>query len=113
MLGAYAGYYLSRKLKADEPSIPAALLVMLGAMLICAVIGVIIERFAYRPVRRAARLTLLITAIGVSLLIENAAQLVFGPDPKFFPSLAPRADFIVGGVRLTSEQLTVSAWPSR
>jgi branched-chain amino acid transport system permease protein len=67
----------------------------------------VIERFAYRPVRRAARLTLLITAIGVSLLIENAAQLVFGPDPKFFPSLAPRTDFLVAGVRVTSEQLTV------
>jgi len=109
MLGAYAGYYLSRKLKGDEPSLPSALLVMLGAMLTCALIGVVIERFAYRPVRRAARLTLLITAIGVSLFIENAAQLVFGPDPKFFPSLAPRADFRVGGVRLTSEQLTVIA----
>jgi branched-chain amino acid transport system permease protein len=109
MLGAYTGYYLSRKLKGDEPSLPGALLVMLGAMLTCALIGVVIERFAYRPVRRAARLTLLITAIGVSLFIENAAQLVFGPDPKFFPSLAPRADFRVGGVRLTSEQLTVIA----
>ena len=109
MLGAYVGYYLSRKLKGDAPSLANALLVMLGAMIACAVIGIIIERFAYRPVRRAARLTLLITAIGVSLFIENAAQLVFGPDPKFFPSLAPRADFIVAGVRLTSEQLTVIA----
>ena len=109
MVGAYTGYYLSRKLKGDEPSLVGALLVMLGAMLACAVLGVIIERFAYRPVRRAARLTLLITAIGVSLFLENGAQLVFGADPKFFPSLAPRADFIVGGVRLTSEQLTVIA----
>jgi branched-chain amino acid transport system permease protein len=109
MVGAYVGYYLSRKLKGDEPSLVGALVVMLGAMLVCAVLGVIIERFAYRPVRRAARLTLLITAIGVSLFIENGAQLVFGADPKFFPSLAPRADFIVGGVRLTSEQLTVIA----
>jgi len=107
MVGAYAGYYLSRKLKADEPSFAAAIVVMLGAMAACAVFGVIIERFAYRPVRRAARLTLLITAIGVSLLIENAAQLIFGPDPKFFPSLAPHADFLVAGVRVTSEQVTV------
>jgi branched-chain amino acid transport system permease protein len=107
MLGAYTGYYLSRKLKGDEPSFARAVLVMLGAMLVCAVIGVIIERFAYRPVRRAARLTLLITAIGVSLLIENAGQLIFGPDPKFFPSLAPRMDFMLVGVRVTSEQLTV------
>jgi branched-chain amino acid transport system permease protein len=109
MLGAYTGYYLSRKLKGNEPSLSGALVVMLGAMLVCAVVGVIIERFAYRPVRRAARMALLITAIGVSLFIENGAQLVFGPDPKFFPSLAPRADFLVGGVRLTSEQLTVIA----
>jgi branched-chain amino acid transport system permease protein len=109
MLGAYTGYYLSRKLKGDEPSLAGALVVMLGAMLACAIVGIVIERFAYRPVRRASRLTLLIAAIGVSLFIENGAQLVFGPDPKFFPSLAPRADFLVGGVRLTSEQLTVIA----
>jgi len=107
MVGAYTGYYLSRKLKGDEPSLLAALLVMLGAMLACALLGVIIERFAYRPVRRASRLSLLITAIGVSLFLENAAQLLFGADPKFFPSLAPRTDFILGGVRITSEQLTV------
>jgi branched-chain amino acid transport system permease protein len=78
-------------------------------MAACAVLGIVIERFAYRPVRRESRLTLLITAIGVSLFIENAAQLLFGADPKFFPSLAPRTAFIVAGVRLTSEQLTVIA----
>jgi branched-chain amino acid transport system permease protein len=109
MVGAYVGYYLSRRLRGDQPSIFSALLVMLGAMLACALLGIVIERFAYRPVRREARLTLLITAIGVSLLIENLAQLVFGPDPKFFPSLAPRADFVLEGVRVTSEQITVIA----
>ena len=107
MVGAYVGYYLSRRLQGREPSLTSALLVMLGSMIACALLGILIERLAYRPVRRESRLTLLITAIGVSLFIENAAQLVFGPDPKFFPSLAPRADFIVGGVRLTSEQITV------
>ena len=107
MVGAYVGYYLSRKLQGEEPSIVSALLVMVGSMLVCALLGMLIERLAYRPVRREARLTLLITAIGVSLFIENVAQLVFGPDPKFFPSLAPRTDFIVAGVRLTSEQITV------
>ena len=107
MVGAYVGYYLSRRLQGKEPSLPSAILVMLGAMLACAIFGLVIERLAYRPVRRASRLTLLITAIGVSLFIENAAQLVFGPDPKFFPSLAPHAEFMVAGVRLTSEQITV------
>jgi len=107
MVGAYAGYYISRKLQGKEPSLTSALIVMFGAMAACALLGIVIERFAYRPVRRASRLTLLIMAIGVSLFIENAAQLVFGPDPKFFPSLAPRADFRIGAMRFTSEQLTV------
>ena len=107
MVGAYAGYYLSRKLAGREPSFVSAFVVMLGAMAACAVLGLIIERLAYRPVRRASRLTLLITAIGVSLFLENGGQLVFGPDPKFFPSLAPHFDFLVADVRLTSEQITV------
>jgi len=107
MVGAYAGYYLSRRLRGEEPSLTSAILVMLGAMLVAAVLGLVIERFAYRPLRRAARLTLLVTAIFVSLLLENGGQLVFGPDPKFFPSLAPRTDFLLAGVRITSEQLTV------
>ena len=107
MVGAYAGYYLSRRLRGAEPSLTSAILVMLGAMLVAAVLGLVIERFAYRPLRRAARLTLLVTAIFVSLLLENGGQLVFGPDPKFFPSLAPRTDFLLAGVRITSEQLTV------
>ena len=107
MVGAYVGYYLSRRLRGDEPSLVGAIFVMVASMAVCAVLGMLIERLAYRPVRREARLTLLITAIGVSLFIENVAQLVFGPDPKFFPSLAPRADVRLGGVHLTSEQITV------
>src|SRR5216684_415691 len=107
MVGAYVGYYLSRKLQGKEPSLTAAFLVMVGAMLACAVLGIIIERLAYRPVRRASRLTLLITAIGVSLFLENAGQLVFGPDPKFFPSLAPHYGLTLGDVHLKSEDLLV------
>jgi branched-chain amino acid transport system permease protein len=107
MVGAYVGYYLSLRLKGEKPSLLSAAVVMLGAMAAAAVLGLIIERFAYRPLRKAARLTLLVTAIFVSLLLENGGQLVFGPDPKFFPSLAPRTDFMVAGVRITSEQLTV------
>jgi len=107
MVGAYVGYFLSRQLQGKEPSIAAALLVMVGSMIATAMLGLAIERFAYRPLRHAARLALLVTAIGVSLLIEYSWQLICGPDPKFFPSLAPHADWIVAGVRLTSEQLTV------
>src|SRR4030095_7079802 len=63
-----------------EQSLITALVVMLLAMVICAGFGVIIDRFAYRPVRKYSRLTALITAIGVSLLLENGGQVVFGAD---------------------------------
>jgi branched-chain amino acid transport system permease protein len=107
MVGAYVGYYVSLRFRGDEPSFAHALLAMLVAMLACAGLGVVIERFAYRPVRRAAKMTSLITAIGVSLLLENGGQLVFGADPKFFSSAAPHRELALGGVRISSEQLQV------
>jgi branched-chain amino acid transport system permease protein len=109
MVGAYMGYYLSLYLRGNQPSFLLAGAVMLGSMAICAALGVTIERLAYRPVRKASKMTSLITAIGVSLLLENAGQLAFGADPKFFPSLAPHYEWDMAGVRLTSEQLTVFA----
>jgi branched-chain amino acid transport system permease protein len=107
MVGAYMGYYLSTWMRGGEPSFLKAAVVMLGAMLACAALGVIIERFAYRPVRKASKLASLITAIGVSLLLENGGQLVFGADPKFFPSVAPKYELTVADVHLNSDQLMV------
>lgn len=62
---------------------PAILLSLLG----CAVLGVVIERIAYKPLRRSSRLSALITAIGVSLLLQNAAMLIFGSGARTFPAL--------------------------
>ena len=79
MLGAFAGYYLANAFDLDaHPSVLMAVLVTMGSMAICAGIGVLIERLAYRPVRHHSRLTSLITAIGVSLLLEYGGQVVFG-----------------------------------
>lgn len=64
-------------------------LVMLTSMAICAIIGVLIEKIAYRPLRNRPRLTVLITAIGVSLFIQNMTQYFFGAEPKPFPQLIP------------------------
>ena len=50
---------------------------------------VVIERFAYRPLRHRSKLSVLITAIGVSLLLENAGQLIFGANPQPFPEVFP------------------------
>ena len=91
-----------------EPSLITALVVMLLAMAICAALGVIIERFAYRPVRKYSRLTALITAIGVSLLLENGGQVVFGADPKFFPELFKKRNIeLFGGASINSADIIV------
>jgi branched-chain amino acid transport system permease protein len=108
MLGAYFGYYLSRLLQGKTPShLLDAAAVMLLSMAACALVGILMERLAYRPVRKASRLTLLIIAIGVSLLIENAGQLLFGADPKFFPQLIPESHIKMGGLMLTNQQVIV------
>jgi branched-chain amino acid transport system permease protein len=88
MVGAYLGLVLAAWLSAaSHPGAGSAVLVMLGSMAGCAILGLTIERFAYRPLRRAPRLTALITAIGVSLLLEGLVQhpRLFGPDPRYFP----------------------------
>lgn len=110
MVGAFAAYYLARWTGAGaaNASLASALLVLLAAMLLCALLGVLIELFAYRPVRKSSRLTALITAIGVSLFLENLGIRIFGADPKFFPQLIPprRVD-LLPGVVVTNHQITV------
>ena len=108
MLGAFAGYFLANALELDaSPSILGAIAVTLGAMAICGAIGVLIERFAYRPVRHHPRLTSLITAIGVSLLLEYGGQVVFGANPRFFPQMIRAEVYSVGGVQITNQNLLI------
>jgi len=108
MLGAFAGYFLANALDLDaSPSILGAIAVTLGAMAICALIGMMIERFAYRPVRHHSRLTSLITAIGVSLLLEYGGQVVFGANPRFFPQMIRAEVYSVGDVQITNQNLLI------
>ena len=88
MVGAVVGFYIATFLAAHGAAVWLMLvLVFAGATVACSVLGYAIERFAYRPLRNRPRLVLLITAIGVSLLLENAFQLkwVFGPTPQYYP----------------------------
>ncbi len=89
MIGAMVGYYVGRLLIQGFHG--AGVLILVGvlavSMLTCALLGFIIERTAYKPLRNAPRINALITAIGISLFLEYAGQFVFGADPKFFPSL--------------------------
>jgi branched-chain amino acid transport system permease protein len=108
MLGAFAGYYLATILELDaHPSILGAIAVTLGAMAACAAIGVLIERLAYRPVRHHSRLTSLITAIGVSLLLEYGGQVVFGATPRFFPQMIRSETYTIGGAQITNQSLLI------
>jgi branched-chain amino acid transport system permease protein len=70
--------------------------ILLAAMVACGFIGFVIERLAYKPLRRAPRLNVLITAIGVSLLLQNVGQLnfVFGASPQKMPPLLPNTELI-------------------
>jgi branched-chain amino acid transport system permease protein len=108
MVGAFAGYFLGTQMGAgSNPSILRAILVTIGAMGICAILGVVIERFAYRPVRNSSRLTSLITAIGVSLLLEYGGQVVFGPIPRGFPQILEAQPIAIGNVQTTNQYLLV------
>src|SRR5581483_3802817 len=104
MVGAFAGLFLGH---AVNGSIWAGLLVMLGAMVICAVLGIVIERLAYRPLRDRSKLSVLITAIGVSLFLENVGQVVFGPTPRDFPELFPSKVFQIGALNISSKDMMV------
>ncbi|MDQ2982836.1 MAG: branched-chain amino acid ABC transporter permease [Actinomycetota bacterium] len=84
MVGAFIGYYALQGLGgASKPFITGWFVVaamFLAAMLGCGVLGVMIERFAYRPLRNAPRIAPLISALGVSIFLQNTALLLFGPE---------------------------------
>ncbi|HEV7239107.1 MAG TPA: branched-chain amino acid ABC transporter permease [Thermoanaerobaculia bacterium] len=110
MIGSFVGFYVGNFLartNADAPSFVNAGITLLLAMVICALLGFLNERIAYRPLRNAPRIASLITAIGVSFLLEYGGQFVFGPDPKFFPTLIEKQVIQVGGVVTTNYQLIV------
>jgi len=109
MLGAFFALYAARGLHAAQNPDPGRALVVLAvAMAGCGAVGYLIERFAYKPVRRSSRLAALITAIGVSLLLENGGILLFGPDPKFFPQIiSPRNLRLTEGVTISNQQIII------
>ena len=105
MVGGFIGYYMGKLV--PEGTLWGGFLVLLAAMLGCALLGMIIERLAYRPLRGGATLNVLITAIGVSLLLEYSGQHFFGAAPRTFPSVFPAKNFHVGELVLSSNQLAV------
>ena len=119
MVGGYVAFYsmtyASGSLLGDSPSAVATglstLVCVLLAMAVCTVLGIVIEGLAYRPLREAGSLAVLITAIGVSYFLQNAAQLLFGANPKnFTPVISGQLTLFGGQLRISYVALlTVAA----
>ncbi|MCA8910303.1 MAG: branched-chain amino acid ABC transporter permease [Planctomycetes bacterium] len=116
MLGAYASYYPAKWLgympdAGEKPKVPLVLIagLFVASMAFCATLGMLIERLAYRPLRNSSRLAALITAIGVSLLLQNGGQMLFGADPKGFPRFMDQESVSLGPVALANTKIVIIA----
>lgn len=105
MLGAFAGYFVLTWAGVTPVTLLLAFPVAMGS---CALLGMLIERTCYKPLRNSPRITALITAIGVSILIENGARVFppIGPNPKQFPTFA-NVNIDLGGVNISLVQIVV------
>lgn len=101
MVGAFVGYFAITIF--HMPFVFA----LFTSMVVSALLGVVIERAAYRPLRGAPRIAALITAIGVSLLLENLALLIWKPDPRAFPEVLSLRTWSLGGVVVDNRQVII------
>jgi branched-chain amino acid transport system permease protein len=94
------------------PGLPGWLLLIIGmlaAIPVCVLVSLVIERVAYRPLRNAPRLAPLITAIGVSILLQTLAMIIWGRDHLTFPQLLPAGPIAIGPATVTATKLLVIA----
>jgi branched-chain amino acid transport system permease protein len=103
MVGAYVAFFATTTLKLSF--FPA----LIVSMVVAAVVGMTIERLAYRPLRKAPKIAILITAIGVSLLLEYGGMLLVTPQPRTFPALFESQVFNFGNIVVNSQQVIILA----
>ncbi|HBG66293.1 MAG TPA: branched-chain amino acid ABC transporter permease [Treponema sp.] len=105
MIGAYVGYFVLRAVGTTPAGLACA---FFAAMLACALLSLLIERCAYRPLRSAPRLNSLITAIAVELILQNLMRVLpfVGPDPRQFPTMSTRT-YRLGLISVSNIQLIV------
>jgi len=103
MIGAYVGFFCTTNL---HLGIPESLVI---AMATCALLGVIIERVAYKPLRNSARITMLITAIGVSIVLEYGMMYFMGASVRVYPPQPSylTGSFTIGGVLVKNQQIFI------
>jgi branched-chain amino acid transport system permease protein len=87
MMGAFAAFYVARVVGLNTPSPLNFTIGLLAGAIFASLVGFMVEKFAYKPMRNSPKMNVLITAIGVSILFQFGGQIIFGADPKSFPTL--------------------------
>lgn len=103
MLGAFFGYYTINVWHFNF------IMALFGSMIFCALVGMLIEFVAYRPLRHSSRIAVLITAIGVSYFLENGMSVLFSGDTRDFPQVIKQVNYEWFGIRITNIQLLIFA----
>lgn len=103
MLGAFFGYYMINVWHFNF------IMALFGSMIFCALVGMLIEFVAYRPLRHSSRIAVLITAIGVSYFLENGMSVLFSGDTRDFPQVIKQVNYEWFGIRVTNIQLLIFA----
>ncbi len=110
MLGAMVAFTVIGALAGT--ALPPVLIVIAGvvaAVPVCMLVGYTMERIAYRPLRNAPRLAPLITAIGISIILQHLALLIWGRSPLAFPQIIPLVSYTIGGAIITGVQIAIIA----
>jgi branched-chain amino acid transport system permease protein len=110
MIGAMTAFSVIMALVGAGLPLPPIAIVLLGvlaAIPVCMAIGFLLERAAYRPLRHAPRLAPLITAIGMSIVLQHLALLIWGRDPRAFPQIMEHTSFAIGGAAISSVQIAI------
>ena len=110
MIGAMTAFTVIMAIAGAGVPLPPIVMVLAGviaAIPVCMTIGYLLERLAYRPLRHAPRLAPLITAIGMSIILQHLALLIWGRDPRAFPQIMENASFAIGGAAISSVQIAI------
>ncbi len=110
MIGAMVALTVLSLLGVVAPNLPMVvqlLIATLVAIPVCMLLSASIERIAYRPLRNSPRLAPLITAIGVSIVLQTLAMIIWSPNPRVFPDLLPTQAFEIGGALLAPKQILI------
>ncbi len=110
MVAALTSWSIIGLMRESMPGTPGWLILLIALMIACvvaAVLNFVIEKVAYRPLRNSPKLAPLITAIGMSLLLQTLAMIIWKPNFKPYPNLLPSAPFNVGGAVITTTQILI------